>query len=91
MPLQSVLITDVEGDTRPCTIWILAWGSIWGFTCNKNNRGSSGALSSFHVLWAERENNHTLIRAAREDRERICFAFACGRQNPEDPLIEPHG
>ena len=38
------LTTDIEeGDTRPCAIFILTWGSIWGsssFSCNKNNHAS---------------------------------------------------
>ena len=38
-----------KGDPRTCAIFILAWSSNWGsssFSCNQNNRGSSGAYMS---------------------------------------------
>ena len=90
--------TDIEeGDTRPCTIFIPAWGSIWGssgFSCNNNNRGSSGVQINCMYCGLSMK---TIARYKPRGTQRswaylfcVCFCV-CGRQKPEDPQIELHG
>ena len=83
-----------KGDPRTCAIFILAWGSNWGysgFSRDQNNYDLSGA----YVLWSEREDKPAW-KAARYSkivgRIFVCIWFhVCGRQKPEYPQFEPHG
>ena len=50
---------------------------VFGFSHNQNNRGSSSACVTCMYCGMNMETNAYKTCAAREDREHICFAFAC--------------
>ena len=79
---------------EPCTIFIPAWGSNWGYSHDQINRDSSGA----YVLRPEREDKRLiktrkmLHSARRWWTHFVCVCFCgCGWQNPEYPQLELHG
>ena len=82
-------------DTRICAILIPAWDSIWwssGFSHNQNNSSSVCVTCMYCSMRVKTNTCKTQHSAQRLWTHLFCVCFCVfGRQNPEDPQIEPNG
>ena len=89
-----------KGEPTTCTIFIKAWGSKWGssgFSCNVNNRGSTGVYVTCIYCGISMKLSVMINRRKTPHGERrswtfvLCLFLRMWLKKPEDLQFEPYG